>query len=377
MTRVRAAWLFRFAYAVAIVASSWPALSSAQPATATTPEAKSDAPPNAPAAAPEAAPLVPARGGAAIALVLPLDSPDFGRAADAVRAGFLAAAAAARAKPLVIAHADGGVQDAFAKAVAAGARVIVGPLLRDDVKWLVSSPDPLPWTIALNQVEETTPVSDHVIALTLSVESDARQIARRVNADGAQNVAIVGVDTALSKRFTAAFVGEWILLGNGPVFDIAFERTPGALSSMRAAVMKKPIDAVILAVDAADAVLAKPYLGQLPVYAGSQVNDRLSAAAMRDLDNVRFVDIPWLTDPTASEFAKIPRRDYPSPVFERLYALGIDAFRVAQAFVDGAPRSLEFDGATGHLSLDASRQLIRDTKLMQFRSGEIVPAELR
>jgi len=377
MTRVRAAWLVRFAYAAVAVALSWPALSSAQPAAATTPETATDAPPGAPAPAPPVAPVPPARGDAAIALVLPLDSPDFGRAADAVRAGFLAAAALAKAKPQVFAHADGGVQDAFEKARAAGARVIVGPLLRDDVKWLASNTDPLLWTIALNQLDETAPAPDHVIALALSVESDARQIARRVNADGAQNVAIVGVDTALSKRFAAAFIGQWILLGNGPVFDVAFERTPEALASMRGAVMKKPIDAVVLALDAADAVVAKPYLGQLPVYAGSQINDRLSLAAMRDLDNVRFVDIPWLTDPAAPELARIPRRDYPSPVFDRLYALGIDAFRVARAFVDGAPQSLEFDGATGHLSLDASRQFVRDGKLMQFRGGQIVPADSR
>jgi outer membrane PBP1 activator LpoA protein len=365
------------AHAVAVVALSWPALSLAQPDAATATEAKTDVPSGAPADASPPAPLAPTRDGAAIALVLPLESPDFGRAADAVRAGFLAAAALARAKPLVITHADGGVQDAFTKARAAGARVIVGPLLRDDVKWLVSNADSLPWTIALNQLDEAAPLPEHVVALTLSVESDARQIARRVNADGARNVAMVGVDTALSKRFAAAFIGEWILLGNGPVSDIAFERAPQALSSMRTAVMKNPVDAIVLALDAADAVIAKPYFGQLPVYAGSQVNDRLSSAAMRDLDNVRFVDIPWITDPTAPELVRIPRRDYPSPVFERLYALGIDAFRVARAFVDGAPRSLEFDGATGRISLDASGQLIRDGKLMQFRGGEIVPADSR
>ncbi|HET7096352.1 MAG TPA: hypothetical protein VFJ68_03120, partial [Casimicrobiaceae bacterium] len=46
----------------------------------------------------------PAAAGAAIALVLPLGSDTFGRAAGAVRAGFLAAAAAAQVKPLVVGH---------------------------------------------------------------------------------------------------------------------------------------------------------------------------------------------------------------------------------------------------------------------------------
>jgi len=370
MTRLPVAWLVRFALAVSIVALSSPALSLAQPAAATTGETPTAAPPSTAAAAP----VAPAE--AAIALVLPLDSPDYGRAADAVRSGFLAAAAAANVKALVLAHRDGGVQEACTKARAAGARVIVGPRLRDDVRWVALTTDPLPWTIALNQLDDTRPVSDHVVALALSVESEARQIARRVNADGAQTVAIVAADTPLSKRFAAAFTGEWILLGGGPPVDVRFDRSPEALSAMRANVLKKA-DAVVLAVEAHDAVLAKPYLGQLPVYAGSQVNDRLTSAAMRDLDDVRFVEIPWLADPDAPSFAGIARRDYSSPVFERLYALGIDAFRVAQAFADGAPQRLEFDGATGHLSLESSHQFSRDGKLMQFRSGQMVPAETR
>jgi outer membrane PBP1 activator LpoA protein len=294
-----------------------------------------------------------------------------------VRSGFLAAAAAANAKPLVIPHGDGGVQEAFTKARAAGVRVIVGPLLRDDVKWVSLTTDPLPWTIALNQLDDTSPVSDRVIALALSVESEARQIARRVTADGAQAVAIVTADTPLSKRFAAAFRGEWILQGGGPPLDIAFQRTPDALSAMRTTVLRKPIDAVVLAVDAADAVFAKPYLGQLPVYAGSQVNDRLSPAEMRELDDVKFVEIPWLADPSAPRHASIARRDYPSAVFERLYALGIDAFRIASAYVDGPPPQIEFDGATGRLWLDGSRQFAREAMLMQFRGGQIVPLETR
>ena len=37
---------------------------------------------------------------------------------------------------------------------AAGVRVMVGPLLRDDVRAVIQAPIELPWTIALNHVEE-------------------------------------------------------------------------------------------------------------------------------------------------------------------------------------------------------------------------------
>jgi len=56
-------------------------------------------------------------------------------------------------------------------------------------------------------------------------------------------------------------------------------------------------------------------------------------------------------------------------------ALGVDAFRVAQSFADGTPpEKLEFDGATGHLSLEPSHQFAREAMVMQFRAGAIVPA---
>ncbi len=105
----------------------------------------------------------------------------------------------------------------------------------------------------------------------------------------------------------------------------------------------------------------------------SQVNDRQSREALRDLDDVRFVEIPWLADPDAGEFANIPRPDFPNTSFDRLYALGLDAFHVAQALADGRAESLDFDGATGRLTLERSRQFVREGRLLQFRAGQITP----
>jgi len=113
------------------------------------------------------------------------------------------------------------------------------------------------------------------------------------------------------------------------------------------------------------------------VYTSSQVNDRQSRQTRTELDEVVFVEIPWLADPAAAALGKIPRKEYPNASLDRLYALGVDAFRVAQAFASGAPDSLEFDGATGHLKLDASRQIVREGTLLQFRGGDIVPIASR
>ncbi len=319
----------------------------------------------------------PAREPIPIVLVLPLDSPTFGRAADAVKAGFVTAADAANAKYLVIGHSDGDVRAAFDKAREAGARVIIGPLLRDDVKVIASAADGLPPTIALNQLDEAAALPVNIYTMTLGIDSEGVQLARRAREDGAQSVVVIGTDAPLQKRFASAFAGEWVLQGGAPPVTFRLDRAPDMLALLKREFLRAKADAVVLALDAPDALLVKPYLGQVTAYASSQVYERRPREALRDLDGVRFVEIPWLADPSSPAFSGIRRRDYPSASLDRLYALGIDAARVAVAFSDGAPQSLEFDGATGHVRLDSSRQFVRDATVLQFQDGEIVRAASR
>ena len=184
---------------------------------------------------------------------------------------------------------------------------------------------------------------------------------------------MIASDTPRQQRFASAFNAEWILAGGGAPVMYRFDPSPEVLRLMRRELVKTQVDAALLAVDAEDAARAKPYVGTIPSYTSSEVNERQTPDAQRDLDGVRFVDIPWLVDADSAAFADLKRPGYPNPTLERLYALGMDAFRVAQAFADGAPAKLEFDGATGHLSLDDTRQFVREGRLMQFRAGRIVP----
>ncbi len=286
---------------------------------------------------------------------------------------------AAQERPLVIGHGDGDgdVAAAFAKATESGARVIVGPLVRDDLKIVAAMAAQLPPTVALNQLDDGVPLPANMYALALTIDGDARQLARRARADGAQTVAVISSDSPLQVRFASAFNAEWILAGGEAPSMIRFERAPGALALLKRDLGKARPDAALLALDSADAALVKPYLGTITAYASSQINDRQPREVRRDLDDVRFVDIPWLAEPDAAAFASFARPQFPNATLDRLYALGIDAFRVAQAFEDGPATRLDFDGATGHISLDASRQFVREGRMLQFRAGEIVPVAER
>ena len=92
---------------------------------------------------------------------------------------------------------------------------------------------------------------------------------------------------------------------------------------------------------------------------------------------MRLVDLPWLVTPDAPEFGKLPHREYPSAALERLYALGLDAFQVANAFANGAPERFDYNGATGRLTLTEGRQVEREGRLGVFRGGRIVPLDPR
>jgi hypothetical protein len=327
----------------------------------------------------EARPQPAPTGEGDIALVLPLESPDYARAAQAVRDGFVAAArAAGQSKRVkVVGHGDGNVLGGFEGARSLGARIVVGPLVRDDVRALVDSESPLPVTLALNQLDDATPLPPQLYTLALSVESDARVLARRMRADNLQNVVIIGGETPLMKRFAGAFAAQWLLAGGGAPNAFGFDASPDGLSLLRRELARAPADAALIALDGSQAPLARSFVPRLPAYASSLVNQDHDPAAQRDLEGVVFVDVPWLVTPDHPTLAKLPREPMGNRVLDRLYALGLDAFAVASAFADGVPEQLTIDGATGRLTLGEGRHIVREGTLAVFRQGAVVPLDAR
>ncbi|MEP6996891.1 MAG: penicillin-binding protein activator [Betaproteobacteria bacterium] len=322
---------------------------------------------------PPASAIAPATG-TTIALILPLESATYGRAANAVKAGFVAAAdrAGAGARVRVIAHGDDGVLPAFAAAAQSGVALAIGPLTRDDLKTVLAMSPLRPRMLALNQVDESAPLPTGVYALTLAVEQDAALLMRVARDDGVKAIAVVSSDAPFQRRFSQAFVAAWRREGGAAPREYRFGATPDALGSLRRELATQPIDAVLLAVDANEAALAKSFL-RGRVYASSQITDGLPAQMLFDLEDVHYVEIPWLAEPDSSAFAGAPHADFDNPVLERLYALGIDAFALAQMLAEPTPpERIELDGATGHLSLLPSRSFAREGRVMAIHDGRVL-----
>src|SRR5450756_1825037 len=308
----------------------------------------------APAEAKPAPPVLPTvKPFPHIALLLPLQSPVFGPAADAVQQGFMAAINPKRLLLPVRVYSNfdenSGVVAIYRQAIANGARAVVGPLTRNGVSALAAEKDiPVP-TLALNIVEGQP--AKQLYFFGLSVEAEARQAAQLAKQQGLHQAIIITTRSQLSQRMQAAFEEEWSGPGRGILREIEFNDD----SAVFADIADITDTTVFLAADAAKARLIRPYLpNRLPIYATSQIfvgND--NTLTNYDLNGIRFVDMPWLLQPDHPAVMIYPRANPPlSADRERLYALGIDSFRLIQLMLaNKINTALPLDGVSGQIQL--------------------------
>src|SRR5690606_8383641 len=108
----------------------------------------------------------------------------------------------------------------YQQAVREGAGMVIGPLLKEQVAILHQVPDlPVP-TLALNNIEGSSPASPLLYQFALSPEDEARQTARRAWADGHRRVAILYPAGEL--RRSESFAAEWRALGGEIAARAAF-----------------------------------------------------------------------------------------------------------------------------------------------------------
>ena len=355
------------------------------PARATTPFAPAPAAPGVPAAAgtPGAAPTPippgpPPPRRPHIALILPTASQALGRVTDAVRQGFVAAAdvAGKESLPVVVTAVDNEGQalvDGCRHAQATGALIVVGGLTRDGANTLATSDCARQLVLALNEPRgELLPT---VFALSLSLEHEARLAALSAVNEGLKSAVIVHDPSPLSRRVEEAFEREWSRAA-GEVRRILYTGSPDELAAIRDRLSNTRADMVFLALDEREAREVRPYLhAALPVFATSMsVNPRAEALVNLDLQGLRYGEMPWFAQPDHAAVMAYPQPKNPMSLEEeRLYAFGIDAFRVALAMVKGDPAKVVVDGVTGRITLEGGHIFMRSPLPVEIDGGKLLP----
>lgn len=345
---------------------------------------------------------------AQIALLLPLSGRQQA-AGTAVRDGFLSAyfqqEAAQRPRVRVYDVTGETFASAYQRALSDGAQFIVGPLTKDDVNAAADFADGKVPVLALNFLADGKAAPGNFYQFALSPEDEARQVARRVVADGRMRGVALVPTGEWGSRVAAAFTDELSVLGGELVTRSIYnpeesDYTSVILQSLRLSDSRErharlantlgmklefeprrrgDVQFIFVAAQPSQGRLIRPqlrfhYAGDVPMYTTSDAYEPDENANV-DLDGVMFPDMPWMiSSDTASESLRESVREaWPARANRRgrLYAFGFDAYRLVPTVRNGTRGSANpIGGVTGRLTIDGEGRVRRDLDWAVIKDGQ-------
>ncbi len=311
-----------------------------------------------------------------IALLLPVDSSTFRRHGEALRDGFLAASKIPDPPKLLIRVYPVGEDAkqavvAYKQAAETGARLVIGPLLRAAAAAVAVGDISVP-TLLLNAPKGALPNKPDLYAISLQIEAEAQQAAQLAYQEGRRSAYTIVGESQLLRRANRAFIEEFVKLGGKHVGEFLFNTSPAELTRLRQAVETRTAEMAFLSLTTQQARAVRTTLEPLALYAVSQAyGGDVSPAAVVDLAGIRVFDMPWLLQRDHPAVMIYPRAASAGDLdLERLYALGIDAWRIGQALL-ARHTEIVLDGVTGKLTLGRDRQFAREP--VSARLGTTLP----
>jgi len=246
-------------------------------------------------------------------------------------------------------------------------------------------------TIALTppqeQDGEEVALPRQMLVMGLSIEDEARQAANWAAANrNLKKAFVVYTSVPWQRRAAKAFEAQWQSLDReAEIMEVT--ANDGFLAGRVLLQLKKQIadDKSALLFAALDARQARQLRavmgGGIPMYGTSQLNPADGNEAQRadDMNGAHLLDIPWRLQPDHPAVMVYPRfvaRDerQRGADMERLYALGIDAYRVARE-IAARRGNFQLDGVTGKLNIhftQAKTQFERIEQQAIYRDGSVV-----
>ena len=294
-----------------------------------------------------------------------------------------------------------------------GAEFIVGPISKDLINILQTKDQLDVPTLALNYGDIIERTAQDLYQFGLGPEDEAEQIADYTIAGNKSSAITLVPDTEWGGRLQETFTNRFESLG-GQVVGAAtypsrnndYSETIKQLLNLTSSTQRhkilqqvvgenlefiarrrQDVDMIFIAANARQARLIKPQLKfhhaqDVPVYATSHIaSSTPNANDDRDLDEIRFVDIPWrLNQADSADFQQV-KALWPlnSGRFGRLFALGIDAYRLIPSLrrlMVQPEESLDYH--TGNLTVDSDGRVHRQLLFATYKKGlakALIPEE--
>lgn len=294
--------------------------------------------------------------------------------------------------------------------------VVLGPLSKDQLSasqsWLLADQQQL----ALNT--STEQLVNQPVLFALNPEQEAQQLAELMWQQGITQPVMVYAHSRLGNRMAIQFQETWQMLSEQPdlltvkyvdndsmkdgisdILDVAQSRQRIALveeylgTELHAVTRnRRDVDAFVIFADAQQTQLINPIIesslssfssATLPVYASSNSFAYATEKnALRDLQNIHFLDMPWLLNDALSN-SSMPHRELKRAYQlaglkqdvqqQRLFAFGYDAYHLLThldklGVIDG----LYYRGLSGALSLNGQGIIERRLNLAVVDKEQIV-----
>lgn len=352
---------------------------------------------------------------------VPADNADAQPQAAAPTPASVSTAPASNAEVKVYDTSSQPIQQVLAQAQQDGATLVVGPLLKSSVQQVADASTPLN-VLALNE-PETIQNHPNLCYFALSPEDEARDAAHHIWQQGKRMPLMLVPRSSLGDRVSKAFAQEWQTLGGGTVLQQSFGSTAelkqginsGAGISLSgtpvAAAPSEPqgvtiagltipapqssapteaaassggsVDAVYIVATQSELQLIKPMIAMrvssrsnVALYASSRSFQAGAGPDFRlEMEGLQFSDIPLLSGANPGLMQQAARSFNNDYSLVRLYAMGIDAWTLANHFSEMRQMpGFHIDGNTGQLSATQDCVINRKLTWSQYRQGQVVPA---
>ncbi len=258
----------------------------------------------------------------------------------------------------------------YQQALAEGADIVIGPLVKDNVAQLSRSGSFSRPTLALNYTDGSLPSNFYEFGLL--PEDEVSQVAARARQSGLSHALLIAPQTAWGQRMASTFSAQWQALGGSIQDTWLYPSSPTRFNeeiarllhvnphadkklmeqdnnkSVLAQQRRQDFDVIILFAQAQNARVIVPllryyYVTNVPIYTTSSVyTGKSNPVSDVDLNGVTVCDIPHAGNTN------------------RLYAVGQDAYLLSQS-LDRLMTLANFPiyGATGALVLSPQHKIHR------------------